>query len=88
LRVDANDLESLTLNNHPSTINRPQPERDRIKGKRGKKRKLAVSTNNRIRWLMEITYKGGKLDGYFIPHSELVQGKKLVIATAPADTKH
>lgn len=30
-----------------------------------------------------ITYGGKKLDGYFIPHHELVRGKKLVITTLP-----
>ena len=42
LRVDGNDLKSPTLNNHLSTINRLEPERGRIKGKRGKKRKMGM----------------------------------------------
>jgi predicted alpha-1,2-mannosidase len=34
--------------------------------------------------ISEITYAGRKLNGYFIPYRELVNGKKLVITTAPA----
>jgi putative alpha-1,2-mannosidase len=28
-----------------------------------------------------LTYGGRKIDGYFIPHSDLVKGKELVITT-------
>jgi len=33
--------------------------------------------------IADITYDDRKLDGYFIPHHELVRGKKLVITTSP-----
>jgi predicted alpha-1,2-mannosidase len=42
---------------------------------------LTIVKKNAGRKLTEITYDDKKLDGYFIPHHELIKGKKLVIVT-------
>jgi predicted alpha-1,2-mannosidase len=42
---------------------------------------LTIVKKNAGRKLTEITYDDKKVDGYFIPHHELIKGKKLVIVT-------
>jgi predicted alpha-1,2-mannosidase len=42
---------------------------------------FTIVKKNSGKKIESITYDGKKIDGYFIPHSELVKGKKLVITT-------
>lgn len=42
---------------------------------------FSIEKKNSGKKIESITYGGRKLDGYFIPHSELAKGKKLVITT-------
>ncbi|MFO1512368.1 MAG: GH92 family glycosyl hydrolase [Verrucomicrobiota bacterium] len=46
---------------------------------------LTIAKKNSGPKITEITYDGRKLNGYFIPHQQLAEGKKLVITTAPGD---
>jgi putative alpha-1,2-mannosidase len=45
---------------------------------------LTIVKENSGTKITGITYNGGKLDGYFIPHRELLKDGTLVIKTAPA----
>ena len=44
-------------------------------------KKFTIVKNGSGKKIESITYDNKKIDGYFIPHSELVKGKKLVITT-------
>jgi len=44
-------------------------------------KKFSIIKKNSGKKIESITYDNKKLDGYFIPHSELLKGKKLVITT-------
>ncbi len=44
-------------------------------------KKFAIIKNGSGKKIESITYDGKKIEGYFIPHSELLKGKKLVITT-------
>lgn len=58
---------------------------DEVKFKLGKKTFTIVKKGSGTK-ITNITYGGKKLDGYFISHDELLQGKKLVITTSPVTT--
>jgi predicted alpha-1,2-mannosidase len=45
---------------------------------------LTIIKKNSGLKIADINYDGRKLDGYFIPHHELIRGKKLVITTTAA----
>jgi putative alpha-1,2-mannosidase len=47
---------------------------------------LTVIKKNSGLKISEITYDDRKLDGYFIPHHELVRGKKMLIVTLSDET--
>ncbi len=42
---------------------------------------LTILKQNSGKKITEITYDNQKIDGYFVPHHELIKGKKLVITT-------
>jgi predicted alpha-1,2-mannosidase len=48
---------------------------------------LTIAKQNSGTKLTEITYGNRKLDGFFIPHHELVKGRKLVVRTEPTGLK-
>ncbi|HEY4415096.1 MAG TPA: GH92 family glycosyl hydrolase [Verrucomicrobiae bacterium] len=50
-------------------------------------RTLTIIKKNSGLKITGITYDRHKVDGYFIPHHELMKGKELLITTAPADAK-
>ena len=53
---------------------------DKVEFDLGEKRFTIIKKNSGKK-INKITYDNKKIDGYFIPHSELVKGKKLVITT-------
>lgn len=53
---------------------------DKVEFKLGEK-KFTIIKKNSGKKIESITYDGRKIDGYFIQHSELFKGKKLVITT-------
>jgi putative alpha-1,2-mannosidase len=44
-------------------------------------KKFTIIKNGSGKKIESITYDNKKIEGYFIPHSELMKGKKLVITT-------
>ncbi|MCL4482207.1 MAG: GH92 family glycosyl hydrolase [Bacteroidetes bacterium] len=53
---------------------------DKVEFKLGEK-EFTIIKKNSGKKIESITYDNKKIDGYFIPHSELLKGKKLVITT-------
>ena len=58
------------------------PVFDEVKMQLGRATLTIVKKNSGLK-IADITYDDHKLNGYFVPHHELVRGKKLVITTAP-----
>lgn len=54
---------------------------DKVEFTFGDGTQFSVSKKNSGRKITNITYGGKKVDGYFIPHSDLRKGKELVITT-------
>lgn len=54
---------------------------DKVEFTFGDGTQFSVSKKNSGRKITNITYGGKKVDGYFIPHSDLKKGKELVITT-------
>jgi len=48
---------------------------------------LTIARKNSGTKITNITYNNREVDGYFIPHADLLKGKKLLIETAPAPRK-
>ena len=42
---------------------------------------FTIAKKNSGRKIAEVTYDNRKIDGYFIPHHELVKGRKLIVIT-------
>ncbi|HXI71620.1 MAG TPA: glycoside hydrolase family 92 protein, partial [Verrucomicrobiae bacterium] len=49
---------------------------------------LTIVKKNSGQKISEITYGNRRVDGYFIPHHELMRGKELLITTGPNDSKN
>lgn len=54
---------------------------DKVEFTFGDGTQFSISKKNSGRKITDITYGGKKVDGYFIPHSDLRKGKELVITT-------
>lgn len=54
---------------------------DKIEFTFGDGTQFSISKKNSGKKITDITYGGKKVDGYFIPHSDLKKGKELVITT-------
>jgi predicted alpha-1,2-mannosidase len=54
---------------------------DKVVLKMSDNRTVTIVRKNSGNKITEITYGGRKIDGYFIPHSDLLKGEKLVITT-------
>jgi predicted alpha-1,2-mannosidase len=54
---------------------------DEVKMRLSNGKTFTILKKNSGRQITGLTYAGRKMDGYFLPHHELVKGKKLVITT-------